>query len=495
MFLDARGIADGAELHCDLCIVGAGAAGITLARELALGDLRVIVLESGGFRADERTQLLYDGEIVGHSYAPTAQSRVRAFGGSTGHWEGWCRPLDPSDFEEREWVPKSGWPIASRDLDGYYGRAQELCELGPYDYRPERWARATTSGSLLAASESFAPIVYQFSPPTRFGVTYRAALGDARNLRVLLHANALGFQRAPEAARVERVRVATLSGRRFEIRPRYVVLATGGIENARLLLLSDLGNEHDLVGRHFADHVHGSAALVSLPADERLTSFYRVHEQSGTRVRGAFATRRRFERRAEILRFSATLDAVEDDPFVSLGVPNEADVEEFGTRIVEGPLSVERGVTRRLYSLFVRTEQAPDAGSRVLLGTDRDALGSRKIVLNWQVGELDRRTVRIALEELGRAVGAAGLGRLYSRPVAEPGFWPSVFGGHHHLGTTRMHRDERSGVVDRDCRVHGLENLYVAGSSVFPTGGFANPTLTVVAMALRLADHLRRRLG
>jgi choline dehydrogenase-like flavoprotein len=494
VFLDARAVADGAELECDLCVVGAGAAGITLARELAGDDLRVIVLESGGFRSDERTQLLYDGEIVGHAYAPTAQSRVRAFGGSTGHWEGWCRPLDASDFEEREWVPGSGWPIARRDLSGYYEHAQRLCELGPYDYRPERWARATTSAPLLAANESFTPVVYQFSPPTRFGVEYRAALADARNVRVLLHANALRFERAPEAARVERIRAATLDGRRFEVRPRYVVVATGGIENARLLLLSDLGNEHDLVGRHFADHVHGSAALVSLPADEPLTSFYRQHETSGARVRGAFATRPEFEQRAEILRFSATLDAVEDDPYVSRGVPHEADVEEFGARIVDGPLSVESGGTRRLYSLFVRTEQAPNARSRVLLGTDRDALGSRKIVLNWQVGELDRRTVRVALEEFARAVGAAGLGRLYSRPVAEPGFWPNVFGGHHHLGTTRMHRDARSGVVDRDCRVHGLGNLYVAGSSVFPTGGFANPTLTIVAMALRLTDHLRGRL-
>ena len=494
MFLDARAVADGAELHCDLCVVGAGAAGITLARELAADDLRVIVLESGGFKADERTQLLYDGELVGHAYAPLTQSRVRAFGGSTGHWEGWCRPLDAADFEEREWVPKSGWPIARRELDRYYERAHELCELGPYDYRPERWARATNSSPLLAANESFAPVVYQFSPPTRFGVAYRSALRDARSVRVFLHANALRVERAPGTARVERVRVATLTGRRFDVRSTHVVVATGGIENARLLLLSDLGNEHDLVGRHFAEHPHGSAALVSLPADERLTSFYRLHEAAGARVRGAFATRPEFERRAEILRFSATLDVVEDDPFVPRGSPREEEIEKLGAQITDGPLGIEGGTARRLHSLFVRTEQAPNPSSRVLLGADRDALGSRKIVLDWQLGELDRRTVRVALETIGRAVGAAGLGRLYSRPVAEPGFWPTVFGGHHHLGTTRMHRDPTSGVVDRDCRVHGLANLYVAGSSVFPTGGFANPTLTIVAMTLRLADHLRSRL-
>jgi choline dehydrogenase-like flavoprotein len=495
VFLDARAVADGAELQCDLCVVGAGAAGITLARELAADDLRVIVLESGGFQSDGPTQLLYDGELVGHAYAPLAQTRVRTFGGSTGHWEGWCRPLEAADFEQREWVPQSGWPIGLRELDRYYERAQDVCELGPYDYRPERWARATSSSPLLAANASLAPVVYQFSPPTRFGLAYRAALRDARNVRVLLHANALRLERAPGTARVERIRVATLAGRRFDVRATNVVVATGGIENARLLLLSDLGNEHDLVGRYFGEHAHGSAALLSLPADERLTRFYRLHEAAGARVRGAFATRPEFERRAEILRFSATLDRVEDDLFVPRGVPHEEEVQELGAQITAGPLGIEGGAARRLYALFMRTEQAPNPSSRVLLGVDRDALGSRKVMLDWQLGELDRRTVQVALETIGRAIGAAGLGRLYSRPVAEPVFWPTVFGGHHHLGTTRMHRDPRSGVVDQDCRVHGLANLYVAGSSVFPTGGFANPTLTIVAMTLRLADHLRRRQG
>ncbi len=233
---------------------------------------------------------------------------------------------------------------------------------------------------------------------------------------------------------------------------------------------------------------------MSLPADGRTASFYRLHDAEGARVRGALATRTEFERRAEILRFSATLDVAQDDPFVPRGTQREEEVEKLGGQITAGPLGIEGGTERRLYSLFVRAEQAPNPNSRVQLGTDRDALGSRKIVLDWRVGELDRRTVRVALEAIGHAVGAAGLGRLYSRPVAEPEFWPTVFGGHHHLGTTRMHRDPRSGVVDRDCRVHGLANLYVAGSSVFPTGGFANPTLTIVAMTLRLADHLRSRL-
>jgi choline dehydrogenase-like flavoprotein len=492
MFLDARSIDDGSELGADLCVIGAGAAGITLARELAYDDLRTVVLESGGFETDERTQLLYDGDVVGHKYFPLTQTRVRAFGGSTGHWEGWCRPFDEADFAERDWVPLSGWPVPFATVNAYYARAHELCELGPYDYRPGRWTRATP---LFARDPSLAPVLFQFSPPTRFGKRYRRRLADARNVQTLLHANAVRIERGQDARRVERVRVATLNGRRFSVRARAVVLATGGIENARLLLLSDLGNERDQVGRYFAEHPHGSAALVSLPADDALTSFYRVQDVRGGRVRGAFASRPDFERRARILRFSATLDPVEDDPFVPRGTPGEEDTEALGSQLGKLARALEGGPERRLFALFMRAEQAPNPSSRVTLGSEVDVLGLRRVRLDWELGELERRTVRRALEALGRAVGAAGLGRLHSRPLVESGFWPTVFGGHHHIGTTRMSSDPATGVVDRDCRVHGLGNLYVAGSSVFPTGGFANPTLTIVALSLRLADQLRSALG
>jgi choline dehydrogenase-like flavoprotein len=492
VFLDARGVADGAELECEVCVIGAGAAGITLARQLEAIPARVVVLESGGFETDDETQLLSDGEVVGQKYAPLTATRVRVFGGSTSHWEGWCRPLDKRDLVERVWVSDSGWPLAWPELDRYYAPAHVICQLGPYDYRPERWSRITGRQPLpLHDDRWLEPAVYQFSP-TRFGAVYRQELARAANVRVFLHANATQIVRRPGARAVERVDVATLSGRRFTVKARYVVVAAGGIENARLLLASQLGN--DLVGRYFTEHPHASAALVALPKSLLGDSFYRLRRAPDVYVRGALATSTRLERERQILRLGATLDRIADDPLVPHGSSEERRAEELGEAVAAVARSLDGRGEHDLYALFVRWEQSPNPDSRITLGSERDALGVPKVRLDWRLTELDRRTVREALKALAVALGAAGLGRLYARPMVEEAFWPNIFFGFHHLGTTRMHRHPGRGVVDADCRIHGLENAYVAGSSVFPTGGYANPTLTIVALSLRLADHLKARL-
>jgi choline dehydrogenase-like flavoprotein len=493
VFLDARGIADDSNLDCELCVVGAGAAGITIAKELAGSETRVILLESGGFQTDVSTQLLYDGDIVGHSYAPLAQVRVRAFGGSTGHWEGWCRPLDEEDLVVRPWVSWSGWPLTRSDLDPYYRRAHALCQLGPYDYRPEFWSRVTGQAPLPLDDKGLQSAIYQLSPPTHFGLNYREAIRTAANVRAVLHANATRIVRRPDGRSVERIDIATLTGRRFTVTPRHVVVAAGGIENARLLLASNLGNDNDLVGRFFAEHAHASAALLSLP--KRLqVAFYSLRDTPLARVRGAWATTGRLEREKQILRLGATLDRVAADPFAPRG-DDESRVRAFGEDVAAVARSLDRSGEHELFALFVRAEQAPNPNSRVTLGNEVDALGIPKVRLNWRLSDLDRRSVGQALQAFASALGKARLGRLYARPAAEAPFWPNVFGGAHHIGTTRMHREPRLGVVDPNCRVHGVENLYVAGSSVFPSGGYANPTLTIVALALRLADHLRGQLA
>jgi choline dehydrogenase-like flavoprotein len=493
VFLDARGVAAGSEVACEVCIVGAGAAGIAIARELTGSDARVVLLESGGFHTDARTQRLYEGDVVGHSYAALAEARVRAFGGSTGHWQGWCRPLDDADFAERRWVPGSGWPLRTRELEPYYRRAQVLCELGPYDYRPEFWSRLTGQAPLPLNESRVEQVVYQFSPPTHFGVVYRNDVRASANVRAFLHANAVRLVRSGGRS-IGRVDVATLTGRRFAVKASHFVLATGGIENARLLLASNVGNDNDLVGRFFAEHPHASAALVLLPKSLPVQSFYSASDTSLGRVRGAWATPRTLEQDREILRLAATLDRVEDDPFVPQSAEDER-ARDFSQDIAAVARSLDQGDAHELFALFVRMEQSPNPDSRVLLGDETDALGVPKVRLDWRLNDLDRRSLREALASFAAAVGEARLGRLYSRPTVERDFWPDVFGGMHHMGTTRMHRDARLGVVDRDCRVHGLENLYVAGSSVFPTSGYANPTLTIVALSLRLADHLRRRIA
>ncbi|MGH7564021.1 MAG: FAD-dependent oxidoreductase, partial [Gemmatimonadota bacterium] len=258
MLIDARELPDATEIDSDVCIVGAGAAGITIARELAGTPLRVCLLESGGLEFDPEIQALYSGENVGFPYYDADKFRLRFFGGTTNHWQGVCRPLDPIDFEARDWVPGSGWPIGRADLEPYYARAQTICQLGPLDYRVSTWR--TEGAAPFALPERWIESrVFQQSPPTRFGQTYRDEIRDAANVRAYLHANVIEIEADSPPPSIRRMRLACLTGIRFTARARWYVLATGAVENARLLLASrrdvpeGLGNVHGWVGRTFME--------------------------------------------------------------------------------------------------------------------------------------------------------------------------------------------------------------------------------------------------
>lgn len=491
MFLDARGVSDGSVLHADVCVIGAGAAGITIARELTGRNLQVLVLESGGLAVEQATQDLAAGEVAGHAYPPLDSARLRVFGGTTAHWNGWCRPLDSVDFERRPGIPHSGWPIGLDELEAYYVRAQPVCQLGPFDYRGEQWARTTGAPLLKLGTETFETSVFQFSPPTRFGEVYRQELAAAPNVRVLLHANVTLIAAAENGRSVERLEVATLTGRRFHVRARRYVLACGGIENARLLLVSRIGGA--TVGRFFAEHPHSPVGLAVLPV--QTAPFYDGEVSSGsTRLRAALATTPQLARTRTLLRASITFDPVETDPYIDHDDEREQELAAFGRDVASVAGSLEDGPFR-VYALYMRTEQAPNPESRVTLADQRDALGLRRARLEWRLSDLDRRSTERVVALLADTAGRLGIGRVFSRPASEGGFWQRVGGGFHHMGTTRMGSEPRTAVVDRDCRVHGVENLFVAGSSVFVISGYANPTLTIVALALRLADRLARERG
>jgi choline dehydrogenase-like flavoprotein len=486
VFLDGRGVDDGSELDADVCVVGAGPAGITIARELDGRDLRVVVLESGGFTIDAATQDLARGEIAGHAYPSLESSRLRVFGGTTAHWNGWCRPLDAVDFELRPTVPHSGWPIGLRDLEPYYEPAQSLCELGPFEYDGAHWARTHGARPLPLTGGGFETSVFQFSPPTRFGEAYRERLRTSGNVRVLLHSNATAIVQADGGRRVDRVRVATLTGRRFAVRARRYVLACGGIENARLLLASNVANDTP-VGRFFAEHPHSPVAVAVLPSDVA-TLYLRAVSGGSARVRAALATSEALAR--DLLRASMTLEPLAADPYIDHNDARERRIAALSRDVASVATSLE-GSRFAVYALYMRTEQAPNPSSRVALADERDALGVPRARLEWRLSELDRRSTAQTVELFAQTLGRLGVGRLYSRPGADVGFWDRVGGGFHHVGTTRMGTDPRASVVDGDCRVHGIANLYVAGSSTFPTSGYANPTLTIVALALRLAQTLK----
>lgn len=492
MFIDARELPENHLVEADVCIVGAGAAGISMAREFIGTSKRVVVLESGGFEFDKRTQSLYRGENIGLPTFDVAENRLRYFGGTTNHWAGHCRPLDPIDFERRDWIPHSGWPISRATLEPYYRRAQPICELGEFKYEELDFFVARTGLPALELDPSrLQSVVYNQSPPTRFGTVYRDEIRASTNTTVYLNANLLSLETTDSGGQIERGRVACIDGPQFVVRARAFVLATGGMENARLLLLSGLGNRHDLVGRYFTDHIllrPGVDISFSVPGIN-LGLYHGLHEIAGGRmfsVLAASVTRMRRERLSNFRIHLVPLGPKFDRPLGSVfsGLDRAALV---GRAVEQGYGSI---------ALHMVLEPVPNPDSRITLSEERDYFNQRRIAVDWRLQEADLGHAYRALELAALEFGRLGLGRGFGGIFADPGRWPgNLEAGKHHCGTTRMADDPRHGVVNADCRVHGIDNLYVAGSSVFPTIGYANPTLTLVALALRLSDHLMERLA
>jgi choline dehydrogenase-like flavoprotein len=515
---DARDLEPNTVLESDIAIIGGGAAGITLALELAGKGLQTCLLESGGLDYAEDTQSLYSGANAARWYFPLDKCRLRYFGGSTNHWGGWCRPLAPIDFEARDWVPHSGWPLSRADLDPWYERAQPLIEAGPFQYESAAYWEARFGQPMPAFPLGLITTnFFQYSPPTRFGSRYRDALRAAGDVRIVLHANVLEIEASEAATEVTGLRVTTLAGNPFRVRARSYVLATGGIENARLLLASrstrpdGLGNDHDLVGRYFMEHPHiPLAAHIACNRPSALPALFTRHLiDQGTTAHATLVPTEQLLRSERLQGAAFTVGvmaeyrqdtAVPADEWHTGDVfqvlqdldPASGDAAAAGGGIEGWPPPDAAGTHLVLGGAC---EQAPDPESRVVLGSERDALGMPRAQLNWRLGQGDRDSLYRVLHSIGREFGALGIGRL--RPFIGPDEdWPAeVLGGNHHMGTTRMARDPKQGVVDADCKVHGIANLYIAGSSVFPTGGSANPTLTLVALALRLAHHLQARLA
>lgn len=569
MIAEARDVPVGSELAADLCIVGGGAAGITLATAFADSSVEVVLLESGGETWEQATDELLDGSVVGLPY-PLDGSRLRYFGGSMNHWGGYCRPFETTDFETHDWIPDSGWPIGLEDLAPYYPPAATMVGAAiPLDDMA-RWPAFDDAPGLPLADERLRIVAAQIVPRAERSMArrFRDGLAAASNVQVLLHANAVEIETDAAGRIVERIHVATLDGRRFTVRGRAVVLALGGLENARLLLASDrvrpggVGNDHDLVGRYFLEHPRFVAGELTPSDPGNPMRLFEPHDAAGAEAIGYIALTESAMRDEGLVGVQFQLDAMHD-PGVDAALDGSAATsardllrylrlrrigDKFGenvgrvaadlstwqrSTVAGGPLPVPRPevvaeVLRRLgtedqdrllpllfgdvgtlavdrwwsalpvrrLAVISRFEPAPRADSQVRLGDDRDALGMRRIDLDWTLSDQDLHSVARAVDILGEAVGAAGLGRVRSLLDPDDPAWPADLEiGPHHMGTTRMSDDPTRGVVDADGQVHGMDGLFVAGSSVFPTAASGTPTLTLVALALRLADHLRGRLA
>lgn len=506
MFIDARKLPNESRLTADLAIIGAGPAGITLARSMIDRATQVCLIEAGDRAYDGPTQALYGGENVGIDY-PLTGSRLRFFGGSSNHWGGYCRPLSPIDLERREGLAESGWPIDFEELGRYYGAASDVVEVGsPRFFDRNYWQEKTDKPIPEMPSGRMDLKFVQFSPPTRFGQRYGDELKAADNIDVLVNANVTNIGATEDGRAIRQLDIATLTGLRHQVRAKVFVLATGGLENPRLLLLSNdkvqagLGNQHGLVGRYFMEHPHVGdlGQLVVREIDRLPPLFWRRVTVEGRGAKASFVPSATFLRQNRLLNITFMVGdnwayrrgEAPHDLEIAAG---NLDMLAASSRLTGGGNPGNQGWLGSGLSVGCACEQSPNPESRVTLAEERDALGLRKIRLDWQLTEFDRRSLVRHLKNLATEIGALGIGRMRV-DVEDPDNWPAfVMGGGHHMGTTRMADDPTRGVVDRNCRVHGLDNLYVMGGSVFPTGGAANPTLTIVALTLRLAEHLKSR--
>lgn len=526
MIIDARQFESDQEVACAVAIIGAGAAGITVALELEKHFKDVLLLESGGFEFNQDIQSLYEGPILGQSNTDIGFSRLRFLGGSTNHWEGQCAPFDAVDFEWIEEKSHSGWPFDLDHLTPFYERAYPYCELGPYQKNAPMPGQVTRARGIVDSPE-LALTEFRYSPPTRFGQKFRADLESSQRVRVLLNTNVTNISVADGGHSVSSIHTQTLDGKKLRVRAAAYILCCGGIENPRILLNCNdffpngIGNDHDLVGRFYMDHLRVEVgAIIPAKANAGFDPFSFRYDGID-RVRPALknaadivrkASRRgcsvimepEFEVNEKLLQASKSPAYAAFQRLARYGmrgqIPHSLGETECAALEDTGAIATvlyHRAVTSfwkgaHLKTIYVRLEgeQSPNPDSRVVLVHEIDALGMRRVGLDWQITAEDRQNLHMTTMALARGIGAAGFGRLVTPGDADPEHL-DISTHWHHMGTTRMHDDPRQGVVDRNCKVDGLANLFIAGSSVFPTGSRVNPTVTIIALAIRLSDHLK----
>lgn len=522
MITGAHSFPDEHHIDTDIAIVGAGAAGITLAMELRGSGHRVTLFESGNRGLEDETQDLYRGETRGFPTLPLDASRLRMFGGTTNHWTGLCLELDDVDFEQRDGLPYTGWPISKSELRPFYDRARAYVEINPDDpHNLQRWVDFAGARPLAFDPSKWRHVVMNESPPTAFGSAYEADLEAAANIDVVLDANLLEIEVNESANRVTGLRFACIDGPRFTASARHYVLAAGGIEIPRLLLLSNsvqtegLGNGNDLVGRFFMDHNTLRPTMMTLVPNGApdLSLYTRRHYDSPYAASIMLAGSQDLIRREGLGNFRAHIyDTRRPSPGVQAAgslmhaagagaVPEDigrhladafTDLDDISNEVLKRLLGTETGpLDRHWIEVWVGFEQFPNPDSRIMLSDERDRFGQRRVICDWRLGEGELRTAHRAAQLLAEEFGRLGVGRTWSELLWTPGQWTNSVPGKHHTGTTRMSSNPADGVVNTDCRMHTVHNLYIASSSVFPTEGQAAPTQTIVALAIRLADRLK----
>jgi choline dehydrogenase-like flavoprotein len=546
MLVSSRDVS--AELTSDaaVCIIGSGAAGITLACEFDRCGFKVLLLEAGQRGARAQTPDFYMGS-ASPPHPPANEFRRVGLGGTTSIWGGRCVPFDPIDFERREYIAHSGWPIAHQDVAQHYPRAMEYCDAGAFDFTASSSIKeaAATISDYTAHDVIASDLIERYSLPTDFGRRYVDRLRDSKNVVTILGARCLSLQRSAGESRVSGVEIALESGERRTLSPKIIIVAAGGIESTRLLLASGhegIGNQSDLLGRFYGCHIQGSFARLVPNGAAVVFDFERARDGAYCRRKLQFspeaqrrhglrntAFRLHFPEYSDASHGSAAMSAIYLAKSLLISEYQNILQQQTGHLAVMSPRSehlrnvvfgmpqllrfsadwlfrrqlVERKLPYTLianrdgsFPLEFNCEQTPLESSRITLLNEADSAGMRRVKIDWRRSDEDIEAVERGFRLLRDTLGSNSACRVeFDDGLARRKLEESNPTGGHHLGTIRMAATASQGVVDKNCAVFECPNVYVASSAVFPTGSHANPTLTIVALALRMAKHLKEELA
>ncbi len=550
VIVDGRKCPVGEMLLGDICIVGGGPAGITLAHELCTSGLKIILIESGSTRKQSAAEALNAGAEVSGGFAPLSLFRRRMLGGASVVWGGRCVPFDPIDFEAREHVPLSGWPVSYGEIAAYYPRAASYCEVGSGSFQASAWKQVSAPFLDGFSSDDVLTSSYErFSAPTNFAKKYGPALRAAASVVVLTNTTCTELVSAGDG-QVTEARCATLADTRLRVRAGKFVVAAGGVETYRLLANSTaqaghaLGDSGGMLGRCLMNHVEGTLGRLVLDRPDRRIAWGFERSGEGVYCRRRITVSPSAQRQHKTLNFvarlhhelvadprhhnsilsamflvkrmllpeyRAKLSLVEDAGMAAsgagfwglharnilLGAPALAGFSAgwlwrrhlIYRRIPYVVLESRRGV----YPLDINAEESPNPASHVYLTGTRDRFGTRQVGVKWCPSEQDFDSIATSCRILRDAFAASGTGAYqFDDTKLDESVRKFQPVGGHHMGVTRMSKSPAEGVVDGNCRVHGTPNLFVSSASVFPTSSHANPTLTIVALSVRLAKHLRQ---
>jgi choline dehydrogenase-like flavoprotein len=520
MIIDLEQAGELAPSHSSVCVAGAGAAGICLALELAKCGLSVALLESGGWNEEPATQALYASEISGVPHAGIHKGRFRVLGGSTTHWAGQILELDSNNFDARPWIANCGWPFPKQVLQPYYLRALELEGLGSVVSEDDAiWESIHCAAPDFG--EDLEPFFSRWCLEPNFVRLHGEKLRNSRNIIVYLHANLREIHLAESHENLNGLRCQTLGGRGATFTADHYVFCMGGIESARVLMQplarahTAPWNVHDNVGRYFQDHIDATLLEIK-PASRRLLHlwFDNVY-RSSFKYHPYVKLSPRAQERLECLAVSASFsfDSAKSEAYEELisvarqmfrGNVRGGTLARAAGYLPLGGFVVRKAVRRFLQGrgynaseggVFLRfhSEQAPNRESRIELSSERDATGMFRSRLHWAVTDQEIHTMQQFARVIGQEFCRGGFAEVIPNPSLAQGGSELISrfeDSYHHMGATRMANSPQWGVVDSNLRLFGVRNGYVCSSSVFPTSGFSNPTHTIIALAVRLSDHL-----